>query len=193
VLIQDERQRAKVEAAEAKLRQKAELAQEKLRQKSEADQEKKRAADQANIIKTIKLKIVSGGGGVQRSAASSTLSPSPGAMMPPPPPPTRQMAPSSMFLSSTGPSAGQRKEGKSLSFKPKIKLSSSLVHRSNNLAQRTGTQHAGQSSVRHHTGAPGPADRASLEKILNKIQAKDLRKIFYYPVTEAVVRMLTGA
>ncbi|GAX74098.1 hypothetical protein CEUSTIGMA_g1547.t1 [Chlamydomonas eustigma] len=183
----DERQRAKAEAAEVKLRQKAELAQEKLRQKTEADQEKKRAADQANIIKTIKLKIVSGSSGVQRSSASLTSAPSLGAMMPPPPPPTRQMAPSSMFLSSTGPSSGaQRKEGKHLSLKPKIKLSSSMAHRPSNLAQRTGSQHVGQSSVRRHNGAPGLADRASLEKILNKIQAKDLRKIFYYPVTEAV-------
>jgi hypothetical protein len=197
--MQEERERAKQDAVEAKQRQKVEQAQEKLRQKTEAEQEKKRAADQASIIKTIKLKIVSGGAG--RTLAGAGRPSSGGAngsgLMPPPPPPppsvVLQMAPSSMFLSSTGPSGQQQRKGPpsgssgKILLKPKIKIGGSsssglkLQRPPGSLPRPVGAP-SGRSIV-----ATGPADRASLEKILNKIQCKDLRKIFLSPVTEAVV------
>lgn len=74
------------------------------RQKMEAEQEKKRAQEQANFLKTIKLKIVQGsgsvlvggggsGGGSQPRATASSKPAAPAAAKP--------MAPSSMFLSAT--------------------------------------------------------------------------------------------
>lgn len=80
----------------------------------EAEQEKKRAQDQANFLKTIKLKIVQGsssvlvgGGGSGSSQPRATASSKPAA-----PAAAKPMAPSSMFLSATkSPGEGKGESG----------------------------------------------------------------------------------
>ena len=199
------------------MRQKTEAAQEKQRQKVEADQEKRRQADQANIIKTIKLKIVTGGSSRNLSgfgtSSSSLISPSPM-----PPPSTKiQMAPSNMFFASTGPSSG---------LVLKKKAPGLGAHKVNNqggygVVKKMGPGRppgAGRGVGRPPGpgrglgGAPitydapmdmpmaweqapsgvasGPADFASLKKILDKIQVKDPHNIFLHPVSDAVVSQL---
>ncbi len=195
VLAQEERERARQGVAEAKKREREQMAQEKLRLKAEAEQERKRAADQANIIKTIKLKFVSGG------RPSSASGPSSSGLMPPPPPPppalpempSLQFAPSSMFLDATGPSrpkklkkSGQAAAGSKL--KPKIKVGSPGAMASLAAPGGGGSYDAGAPPplMPMPMAEDAPADQASLMRILDKIQGKDKNKIFYYPVTEAV-------
>ena len=125
--------------------------------------------------------------------------PSNGLMPPPPPSAALNMAPSNLFLASTGPggAAPKRKSLSSLGgqqMKPKIKLGGG--HGSIKLHRPPGSGGAAGSrpppvpwgaGAAARPQASGPVDYATLEKILNKIQCKDLRKIFMHPVTDLVV------
>jgi hypothetical protein len=227
---QEDRQRAKELAVEAKLRLKTEAAQEKQRQKAEAEQEKRRQADQANIIKTIKLKFVTGGGSSssRNLAASGPSSSSLGAPSPlplPPPSAKMQMAPSNMFFASTGPSSGSvlKKKAPGLGAHKVKQGGFGVVKRmgpgrppgsGRGVGRPPGGSGRGMGSALSRYDAPmdllpmtweptatqasggpsgGPADLASLKKILDKIQVKDPHNIFLHPVSDAVVsRSLRG-